>query len=355
MGQPVKRIAVLCNYQLLPERIGGMDYFFWNFNQKCSENNIQVDWFFPNLSQHGRYKELAIFETHYENVEHYFLNHYAHKQYDSIITHFIELCTSFFKMFKKVSQANVIVVDHNPKPIHGFGWKKKVEKRIKGILFSKYIDQFISVSEYSRQQIIKDFGMQIKPKCKVIFNGLDTKKYSKKTNVEIKGKCIVASHLRKEKGIQDLILAVSRLVNDVDFNVVIDVFGDGVYKEELQKMVASFSLQQYFVFKGSVSNLHEIYHEYDFLIHPSHGETFCFSVVESLLSNLPVITTEHQGNVLGLIHPGKNGYLYEVGDIDGLKKILKTKLSTPLIIDSHDVEQQFALENMVQHYFNLLQ
>jgi hypothetical protein len=34
---------------------------------------------------------------------------------------------------------------------------------------------------------------------------------------------------------------------------------------------------------------------------------------------------------------------------------LKTKLSTPLIIDSHDVEQQFALENMVQYYFNLLQ
>ena len=26
-----KRIAVLCNYELLPERVGGMDYFFWQF------------------------------------------------------------------------------------------------------------------------------------------------------------------------------------------------------------------------------------------------------------------------------------------------------------------------------------
>jgi glycosyltransferase involved in cell wall biosynthesis len=34
---------------------------------------------------------------------------------------------------------------------------------------------------------------------------------------------------------------------------------------------------------------------YDYLIHPSHGETFGYTVLESLLSNLPVVTTANQG------------------------------------------------------------
>ncbi|MDG2432747.1 MAG: hypothetical protein P8M54_09850, partial [Flavobacterium sp.] len=55
-----KRIAVLCNYKLLPERVGGMDYFFWQFDANCKLNNIQVDWFFPNTAKHGQYSMLTI-------------------------------------------------------------------------------------------------------------------------------------------------------------------------------------------------------------------------------------------------------------------------------------------------------
>ena len=59
------KIALLCNYELLPERIGGMDYFFWSFDQRCKENGIQVDWFFPNKSGHEQYIDLAIYDCNY--------------------------------------------------------------------------------------------------------------------------------------------------------------------------------------------------------------------------------------------------------------------------------------------------
>ena len=61
MDQGVKKIAVICNYQLLPERVGGMDYFFWRFDQKCKENNCAIDWFFPNKATHGDYNKLNIY------------------------------------------------------------------------------------------------------------------------------------------------------------------------------------------------------------------------------------------------------------------------------------------------------
>ena len=46
----MKKIAVICNYELLPERVGGMDRFFWLFNKQCLQLNYQIDWFFPAVT-----------------------------------------------------------------------------------------------------------------------------------------------------------------------------------------------------------------------------------------------------------------------------------------------------------------
>ncbi|MFV7236100.1 glycosyltransferase [Flavobacterium sp. ZB4R12] len=202
--------------------------------------------------------------------------------------------------------------------------KKKIEKRIKGILFSRYIDLFVGVSEYSKSELIREFGAQIEKRSIVIFNGLEIGKYIKKEIFNSNTQFIVVSHLRKDKGIQDLILAVKDLKS---FDFTIDIYGKGYFEEELKKMIEDFSLQKFFNFKGSVSNLNEIYCKYDYLIHPSHGETFCYSVVESLMSNLPVITTKDQGNVLQLVEENRNGFLFEVAKVDELNEILRKILN----------------------------
>jgi glycosyltransferase involved in cell wall biosynthesis len=226
---PIK-IALICNYELLPERVGGMDYFFWMFDAKCKKNGIQVDWFFPNQSQHGDYSKLTIFNSNYQNVENYFLDFCIQNQtpYSFIITHFIELCTPFFKKIKQVSKAKVVAIDHNPRPIDGYPFKKKMEKKIKGFLFSKYIDQFIGVSNYTVTEIISDFGTQVRSKTRTIYNGVVIKDIKVRTqrNV-IHPNFLVVSHLRESKGIQDLIVAVSKLPSPILSGIRIDLFGDG--------------------------------------------------------------------------------------------------------------------------------
>lgn len=123
----MSRIAIICNYQLLPERVGGMDYFFWNFDEKCKKNGIEVDWFFPNKSNHGGYTNLTIYSNETESVENNFLTLYEKKNedYSQIITHFVEMCTPFFYKVKKISNAEVIAVDHNPRPLNGYPIKKR--------------------------------------------------------------------------------------------------------------------------------------------------------------------------------------------------------------------------------------
>lgn len=354
-----KKIAVICNYELLPERVGGMDYFFWSFDQKCKENEIEVDWFFPNISDHGSYSALTIYSAGETNVENSFLTFLKQNksEYTHVITHFVELCTPFFFKISKFSNANVIAVDHNPRPLEGYTFKKKISKKIKGIIFSHYIDTFIAVSNYSKKELLKDFGNHVKKKIKIIPNGLDLAKFKKKVNFASNNKFITACHLRKEKGIQDLINAVKEINENYNFEFLIDIYGDGNFKEDLNKMIAEYSLQHIFTFKGSVSDLNAIYFYYDYLIHPSHGETFCYSVLESLLSNLPVITTRNQGNVLGLVKENRNGFLFEVSQIDELKEILINILNQNIILEDNsffnDNLHAFSLTGMVDNYFDL--
>ena len=99
MELKAKKIAIVCDYELLPERVGGMDYFFWEFDKKCKQNGIQVDWFFPNKSQHGNYPQLHIISSDYKEVEHFFADYMQTTsiKYDKIMMHFVELCTAVFK------------------------------------------------------------------------------------------------------------------------------------------------------------------------------------------------------------------------------------------------------------------
>ena len=355
MTEP-KKIAILCNYELLPERVGGMDYFFWQFDKKCEANNIQVDWFFPKQSDHGEYATLTIFDSGNQSIENYFLNFCSinKTEYSRIITHFIELCTPFFKKIKQLSKAKIIAIDHNPRPLNGYSLKKKIEKRVKGVLFSKYIDVFVGVSDSTKKLMIMNFGSHIKKKVIVVLNGLDVLQFKPKSEFSFNNKFIVASHLRKEKGIQDLILAVQDLRS---FTFRIDIYGAGNFEYVLKKMVQDFKLCDFFNFKGSISNLNEMYCNYDYLIHPSHGETFCYSVVESLMSKLPVITTRNQGNVLGLVIENKNGFLFEEANVLELKEILQNILTHKLKIDDwplNDTLENLSLTKMVNQHFALL-
>jgi glycosyltransferase involved in cell wall biosynthesis len=355
----MKKIAILCNYALLPERVGGMDHFFWQFDAICKANNIQVDWFFPNRSLHGEYSNLTIFDSKNQNVESFFLDFCSqnNSDYTHVIAHFIELCTPFFKKIKRLSNAEIIAIDHNPRPINGYPFKKMIEKKIKGFLFSKYIDQFIGVSDYTVKEIVKDFGFQVRSKTKTIYNGVliqdikirTDRKYNKPT-------FLVASHLRESKGIQDLIVAVSKLPAEILAEIQITVFGDGPYKDVLLASALTHHVTSNFRFMGNQPNLNNVYCEYDYMLQPTHMECFSLSILESLAANVPVITTNVGGNEEAIVD-GTNGYIFKAKDSNALTSILEelylgTKridLNTRIAIENH-----FSLEQMVNQHFALL-
>ena len=354
-----KRIAILCNYQLLPERVGGMDAFFWQFDAKCKENGIQVDWFFPNHSAHGGYADLTIYSNTTETIERYFLTFLKQNEFDysHIITHFLELCTPFFKEVKQLSKAKIMAVDHNPRPLNGYPFEKRIKKKIKGFLYSKYIDTFIGVSDYTKKELIKDFGILIKNKIQVIHNGiaLDEIQVRTKRNGN-QPSFLTTSHLRPSKGIQDLIHAVYLLPEAIKNDLTIDLYGDGPYRKQLQNQVESLGLTHCFRFMGSSSILKSIYCKYDYMLQPTHMECFSLSILESLAANVPVITTNVGGNEEAIIN-GINGYIFNAKDSSALATLLNDIYLGIKKIDLNtrsEIEKRFSLEQMVENHIKLL-
>lgn len=357
----MRKIAVICNYELLPERVGGMDRFFWLFNKQCLELNYHIDWFFPNISNHGSYSELNIITPEKnQSLESKFLTYSENQndKYDVVITHFLELCTSFSKKVKKQnSKTKFIAIDHNPRPINGYPLKKKIEKRLKGLLFASYTNLFVGVSDYTRKNILLDFGNHLSKKTIVLYNGIEFQQYKvREKRASIHPTFLVACHLRESKGIQDLIEAVNLLPDEIKNQIVIDVYGGGEYKTHLDLLISKRNLTNNFNFKGSVNNLYDIYYQYDYLLQPTHMECFSLSILESLSANVPVITTSVGGNEEA-IQDKKNGYIFKPKDVLKLKEIIQNVYEGKLAITENTrtlITTNFTIDKMVKEHLNLI-
>lgn len=353
-----KSLAVLCNYKLEPNRVGGMDYFFWEFDSKCREEGYAITWFFPNKATHGYYPIMNINAAQEgESLEDCFLNYINQYSFDLVITHFLELCTPFFKKVKQITSARIIVVDHNPRPIEGYSTIKRIKKLLKGSLYGRYIDLFLGVSQYTSNELIRDFGNGIKGRIQTIYNGIDVDKIKvRQTRNQENPHFIVACHLRESKGVQDLIQAVGLMPDTIKQNLKIDVYGDGPYRAKLEELVKINNLDVVFTFFGSSDKLNEILYQYDYLIHPTHMECFSLGILESLAANVSVITTSVGGNEEA-VRNNFNGFIFPARNITALKDIIENVLlgSAAITNDvSIEIRRQFTIQNMVNQHFEII-
>ena len=134
--------------------------------------------------------------------------------------------------------------------------------------------------------------------------------------------------IRKDKGILDLIRAVSQLENEgYDINLKIwgnldDASRHGFNEFELKEL-DRFS--QYF--QGFAEDKREIFSSFNWFCLPSNGEGLSKAAIEASSFGLPLLLSNVQGNrdmIKG------NGFLFEFGDVENLKKILIEISDLPL-------------------------
>ncbi len=120
------------------------------------------------------------------------------------------------------------------------------------------------------------------------------------------------------------------------------------YFERLKKLVAELGAEEQIVFAGSQSEIEAIYALSNVLVSCSKKpESFGRTLIEAMAMNTPVIATRH-GGALDIIEEGKNGFLFEPGNVAELAEALKRQKELPRDGLREYVLSRFSLEQMVE-------
>ena len=150
----------------------------------------------------------------------------------------------------------------------------------------------------------------------------------------------------KEKGIFEIIEAVKNISQKFD-NFRIDVMGDGPELDNMKKVVKNLGLNNYFLFHGFViDGKDKIFSDSHVLLIPSYREGFPYTVLESMLFEMPIIATG-VGALSEIIDNGKNGFLIDCKDVGALSDKMEYFLLNPQQIKIYG-KQSFKI--LVQRY-----
>ena len=186
-----------------------------------------------------------------------------------------------------------------------------------------------------------------------------------KLNLEGKKTVLYVGRLVKRKGVDYLIRAFAKLIEEANDAVLI-IVGDGECKGELEQLSKSLNTEDYIHFIGAVDNmgLPSYYLLCDVCVVPSItygiGDPWVFVVNEAMLCGKPVIATDAVGAAFDMIKHGENGFIVPEGEVNRLYEAMKTILSDASLKErmgeesKRIIENGFKYEHMVEGFRNAL-
>lgn len=225
--------------------------------------------------------------------------------------------------------------------------------------FEKYYDSIIAVSESVKNSIM---SLKIKEdNIRVIYgSSIDLKsiKYKKCNKDKKIISCI--SRLSKEKGIDTLIKAISKVdLRKYDYFEV-NIVGEGEEKECLVRLTKSLKLEKYVKFLGYRTDIYNILNQSYITVLPSHSEGLGLSILESMAYRKMVIAT-NVGGIPEVINHNYNGFLIEDNDSDMLAKYIEICLDDVELVNKmnenayNKVLNEFNIDITIRNLLNMIE
>jgi len=245
---------------------------------------------------------------------------------------------SYFKRHGKLSFLHKLVFYPSKKILcQGSSWQSLVVKGLnRDVRFAPVIPNWTARDELLKIGAQKSY--QMKNKKKLIYVGW----------------------IVKEKGIEELLIAINSLRDNN--NLLFDFIGGGAYLEEAKKFVNENNLNDKVKFLGwrPPSFTWVKLSESDIFIFPSWKEGFPNAIVEAMASGLCVITTP-VGNIPNFIKHEENGIIIGLKDSSQIKNSILNIINDPeklkkLSKNSHEfAAKYFNVENAVTNLIRELE
>jgi glycosyltransferase involved in cell wall biosynthesis len=193
-------------------------------------------------------------------------------------------------------------------------------------------------------------------KVRVIYRGRrpDLYKFSSDRFNGHEFKFLAVARLLARKGYHELIVAFH------DFRKVypmatLTIAGDGPYRSTIEELICDYKLQNNIHLLGGVNNVPELMKTHDCLVFPSHYEGFSGTLVEAMLSGLPIIASDIDMNKEAVVH-GETARLFKVMDSSSLLENMiwmkKNKEEAIQMIKRarQTAEARFAIDTIVSQH-----
>jgi glycosyltransferase involved in cell wall biosynthesis len=256
-------------------------------------------------------------------------------------------CIGYGLLLMKALHIPLVATIHHPLPIDrqiAMYLSEDAKTKLKQILFypqfmqkivAKRIDRIITVSEFSKNEIVKHFKVP-RDRISVVHNGVDTELFhvreksnknsdSGEYNITFVGNCE-----NRVKGLPLLLKTMRYLKDNSGMKIKLTVVDK--WKEEgiAPPLIKRYGLEDDIKFTGFLTfeELSKQYATTDLIIIPSLFEGFCFPSVEAMACGTPVVAFK-VGALPQVMEDGETGILVDPGDwramAKAVAKILKSK------------------------------
>lgn len=233
--------------------------------------------------------------------------------------------------------------------------------------------QWITISEYNRQFLAREFALEPK-QFHCIYNGIkQTSPVIKSDDYKNKLRC----QIRQELGLpanSKLLLTVARLHPQKGHDYLIPIIpqiinkfpqvhfvwvGNGDRQQELTELLQKYRVVERVTFLGYRADIPNLLTAADLFVFPSYQEGMPFAVLEAMVYGLPIVASD-TGGIPEMITDGKHGLLFKTGDRQDLFKKLDWALSNYTLMAkmanaAQKQAQKFSAAQMQQNTLKVLQ
>lgn len=191
-----------------------------------------------------------------------------------------------------------------------------------------------AVSESLKKDTLKTF--KIDNAIQVIPNFITLKEFQHEPRMGSTQELVIAhiSNFRKVKRIEDVIHVFNKVKDTIPCRLILA--GDGPEKSVMERLVRDLNIQSQVHFVGMVTDPKSVLNVADIFLLPSETESFGLSALEALAMGVPVISS-NSGGLPEVNKHGISGWLYNVGDIEGMASGILKVFQSPEIFNAFKI------------------
>lgn len=205
---------------------------------------------------------------------------------------------------------------------------------------AKFSNKVVVLTNRDKENFIKKFNLS-NDKVLAIPNWIDTSDIVDKYSIKSK-KIISVGRLEKVKG-YDLLVKVAEKVFEKHPDWQWDIYGDGSYKDKIEKWINDKNLYNFITLKGNSKELKNLYNSYSFCVMTSYYEGFPMTLLEAQSHKLPIVSFNCPTGPSEIVENNVNGFIIENYNIDEMANKINLLINNKTVRSSFSKNAQLSL------------